>query len=54
VNRSQKWDAPILETREDRLDKFLHPYFRNAKPMENRWHLQFAQRWVVQYNFLRQ
>src|SRR6202161_1520277 len=73
VNRAQKWDAPILETPEDRRDKFLDPYFRHAKPnqvvaivkgreparimiaignkKENRWHLQFAQRWVVQYNF---
>jgi DNA-binding transcriptional ArsR family regulator len=73
VNRSQKWGAPILETPEDRRDKFLDPYFRKAKPnqvvaivkgreparimiaignkKENRWHLQFAQRWVVQYNF---
>jgi hypothetical protein len=73
VNRSQKWDAPILETSEDRRDKFLDPYFRRAKPnqvvaivkgreparimiaignkKENRWHLQIAQRWVVQYNF---
>ncbi len=73
VNRSQKWSAPILETPEERRDKFLDPYFRKAKPnqvvaivkgreparimiaignkKENRWHLQFAQRWVVQYNF---
>src|ERR1700719_466365 len=73
VNRSQKWNAPILETPEDRRDKFLDPYFRNAKAnqvvaivkhreparimiaignkKENRWHLQVAQRWVVQYNF---
>jgi hypothetical protein len=73
VNRSQKWGAPILDTPEDRRDKFLDPYFRNAKPnqvvaivkgreparimiaignkKEDRWHLQFAQRWIVQYNF---
>lgn len=73
VNRSQKWDAPILEAPEDRRDKFLDPYFRKAKPnqvvaivkgreparimiaignkKDNRWHLQIAQRWVVQYNF---
>jgi hypothetical protein len=73
VNRSQKWGAPILETPEDRRDKFLDPYFLNAKPnqvvaivkgreparimiaienkKDNRWHLQFAQRWIVQYNF---
>ena len=31
VNRSQKWGAPILETPEDRRDKFLGPYFRKAK-----------------------
>jgi hypothetical protein len=73
VNRSQKWDAPILEAPEDRRDKFLDPYFRKAKPnqivaiikgreparimiaignkKDNRWHLQMAQRWVLQYNF---
>jgi len=73
VNRSQKWDAPILEAPEDRRDKFVDPYFRKAKPnqvvaivkgreparimiaignkKENRWHLQIALRWVVQYNF---
>jgi hypothetical protein len=73
VNRSRKWDAPILEAPEDRRDKFLDPYFRKAKPnqivaiikgreparimiaignkKDNRWHLQIAQRWVVQYNF---
>lgn len=73
VNRSQKWDAPILDVPEGRRDKFLDPYFRKAKPnqvvaivkgreparimtaignkKENRWHLQIAQRWVVQYNF---
>ena len=26
VNRSQKWGAPILETPENRRDKFLDPY----------------------------
>ena len=31
VNRSHKWDAPILEAPEDRRDKFLDPYFRKAK-----------------------
>ena len=73
VNRSQKWNAPILEAPEDRRDKFLDPYFRKAKPnqvvaivkgreparimiaignkKDDRWHLQIAQRWVVQYNF---
>jgi hypothetical protein len=73
VNRSEKWGAPILEAPEDRRDKFLDPYFRNAKSnqvvaivkareparimiaignkKENRWHLQIAQRWVMQYNF---
>ena len=73
VNRSQKWDAPILEAPEERRDKFLDPYFRRAKPnqvvaivkgrepariliaignkKDNRWHLEIAQRWVVQYNF---
>jgi hypothetical protein len=73
VNRSQKWNAPILDVPEGRRDKFLDPYFRKAQPnqvvaivkgreparimtaignkKENRWHLQIAQRWVVQYNF---
>ena len=73
VNRSRKWDAPILEAPEDRRDRFLDPYFKRAKPKqivaiikarepariliaignkkENRWHLQIAQRWVMQYNF---
>jgi hypothetical protein len=73
VNRSQKWGAPILESPEDRRDKFLDPYFWKAKPnqvvaivkgreparimiaignkKDNRWHLQIAQRWIVQYNF---
>jgi hypothetical protein len=73
VNRSQRWNAPILEAPEERRDKFLDPYFRRAKPnqvvaivkgrepariliaignkKDNRWHLQMAQRWVVQYNF---
>ena len=32
VNRSQKWGAPILEAPEERRDKCLDPYFRNAKP----------------------
>jgi hypothetical protein len=72
-NRSEKWDAPILEAPPGRRDKFLDPYFRKVKPnqivaivkgreparimiaignkKENRWHLQIAQRWVVQYNF---
>jgi len=76
VNRSQKWDVPILEAPESRRDefiKFIKPYFRKAKPdavvaivkgreparimiaignkKDDRWHLQIAQRWVVQYNF---
>jgi hypothetical protein len=73
VNRSQKWDAPILETPEGRRDEFVDHYFRRAQPdqvvailkareparimiaignkKENRWHLQIAQRWVIQYNF---
>jgi hypothetical protein len=72
-NRSQKWDAPILDAPEGRRDEFVEPYFKNAKPdqvvailkgreparimtaigtpTENRWHLQMAQRWVIQYNF---
>ncbi len=36
-NRSEKWDAPILEPPDgngddSRRDKFVEPYFRNAKP----------------------
>jgi hypothetical protein len=73
VNRSQKWDAPILEAPLGRRDEFIKPYFRQAKPnqvvailkarepariliaignkKDDRWHLQLAQRWVMQYNF---
>jgi hypothetical protein len=73
VNRSQKWDAPILEAPRGRRDEFIKPYFRQAKPnqvvavlkarepariliaignkKDDRWHLQLAQRWVMQYNF---
>src|SRR6266545_1816575 len=72
-NRSEKWNAPILEAPEGRRDDFVEPYFRHARPdqlvvilkarepariltaignkKDNRWHLQLAQRWVVQYNF---
>jgi len=72
-NRSQKWDAALLDAPQGRRDEFVEPYFKNAKPdqvvailkgrepariltaigtaRENRWHLQMAQRWVVQYNF---
>ncbi|MFN0167451.1 MAG: hypothetical protein ACKV22_13550 [Bryobacteraceae bacterium] len=37
-NRSEKWGAPILEPPEgddddeNRRDKFIQPYFQNAKP----------------------
>jgi hypothetical protein len=31
-NRSQKWDAPILEAPEGRRDEFVEPYFRRAQP----------------------
>jgi hypothetical protein len=73
TNRSQKWNAPILEAPEGRRDDFMDPYFKRAKPDEvvailrarepariliangnkkdDRWHLQLAQRWVIQYNF---
>jgi len=73
TNRSQKWNAPILEAPEGRRDDFMDPYFQRAKPDEvvailrarepariliangnkkdDRWHLQLAQRWVIQYNF---
>jgi len=72
-NRSEKWNAPILEAPEGRRDDFVEPYFspcsarpvgchpegtraspysdRHRKQKDNRWHLQLAQRWVVQYNF---
>src|SRR6266705_2181802 len=72
-NRSEKWNAPILEAPEGRRDDFVEPYFRHARPdqlvvilkarepariltaignkKDDRWHLQMAQRWVVQYNF---
>jgi hypothetical protein len=73
VNRSQKWDAPILEAPEGRRVDFVDRYFRRAQPdqvvailkareparimiaignkKENRWPLEIAQRWVIQYNF---
>lgn len=73
INRSRKWDAPILEAPAGRRDEFVEPYFKRAQPdqvvailkareparimtaignkKENRWHLQIAQRWVIQYNF---
>ncbi len=73
TNRSQKWNAPILEAPEGRRDDFMDPYFQRAKADEvvailrarepariliangnkkdDRWHLQLAQRWVIQYNF---
>ena len=72
-NRSEKWNAPILEAPQSRRDEFVAPYFRRAQPdqvvlilkarepariltaignrQDNRWHLQLAQRWVIQYNF---
>ena len=40
VNRSQKWDAPILEAPEGRRDDFIDPYFRQAKPDDGRRHRQ--------------
>jgi hypothetical protein len=73
TNRSQKWNAPILEAPAGRRDDFMDTYFKRAKPDEvvailrarepariliangnkkdDRWHLQLAQRWVIQYNF---
>lgn len=73
TNRSQKWNAPILEAPEGRRDDFMDSYFKRAKPddvvailrarepariliangnkKDDRWHLQLAQRWVIQYNF---
>lgn len=73
TNRSQKWDAPLLDAPTGRRDKFVDEKFRRAKPDEvvvilhareparlliangnkkdDRWHLQYAQRWVIQYNF---
>jgi hypothetical protein len=32
VNRSKKWDAPILDAPEGRRDEFVQPYFKAAKP----------------------
>jgi len=32
TNRSEKWNAPILEAPESRRDKFLDPYFVKAEP----------------------
>ena len=73
TNRSQKWNAPILEAPQSRRDNFMDAYFKRAKADEvvaivrarepariliangnkkdDRWHLQLAQRWVIQYNF---
>jgi hypothetical protein len=72
-NRLAHWGAPLLDAPPKDRDKFVEPYFRQAKPdhvvailkareparmliaigkkAENRWHLQFAQRWVMHYNF---
>ncbi len=71
--KSEKWEAPILDAPMGRRDDFVEPYFHGAKPdkvvaiikareparimtaigtaKDNRWHLQIAQRWVMQYNF---
>lgn len=32
INRSKKWDAPILDAPEGRRDEFVLPYFKAAKP----------------------
>lgn len=32
VNRSKKWNVPILEAPEGRRDEFVLPYFKSAKP----------------------
>jgi hypothetical protein len=32
TNRSQKWDAPVLEAPDGRRDDFIDPYFKRAKP----------------------
>lgn len=32
TNRSQKWDAPVLEPPDGRRDNFIDPYFKQAKP----------------------
>jgi hypothetical protein len=60
VNRSQKWDAPILEARKPKPNQVVATV-KGREPArimiaignkkENRWHLQIAQRWVVQGNF---
>ena len=31
-NRSEKWNAPILEAPKSRRDEFVAPYFRRAQP----------------------
>ena len=31
-NRSQKWDAALLDAPQGRRDEFVEPYFKNAKP----------------------
>ena len=73
TNRSQKWDAPLLDAPTGRRDQFVDEKFRHAKPddvvvilhareparlliangnkKDDRWHLQYARRWVIQYNF---
>jgi hypothetical protein len=33
-NRSEAWDAPIVEPPEDRRDHFVEPYFKRARPDE--------------------
>ena len=61
-NRCEKWVVPVLDAPEGRRDDFVDPYFKKAKARESarimiaigsedRWHLQLAQRWILQYNF---
>jgi hypothetical protein len=58
-NRSERWDAPILEAPQGRRDDLVILKAREpariliaiGNKKDNRWHLQIAQRWVMQYNF---
>src|SRR5437899_10806833 len=34
LNRSRKWDAPILEAPAGRRDEFIEPYFKRAQPAQ--------------------
>jgi len=74
ANRSEKWDAPIVDAPEQqRRDEFVLPYLQKTKAdhvavilkareparflvaiggkQNNSPHLEFKQRWVIQYSF---